>query len=881
MSFLDAPLFSISELLGLPIIGPIGLLLVISSVMFTSCFLCRKVASYQAHRFSVMDPMNHPMNHSMDHMGPRMDLGTSEMDEVEDNRERTGSVEAMDSFWTTGMGVEKDSAGTKIPTRLLQLAATKFVHRLEPEALEKMYAKMEWLHLKEHEVLFGIEEDTVGMFVVISGELGMYSRKSESNLEDELVFTVPKGESFGEFSLLLNENFCSGYECRALIGTDLIKVSKEIYEEFVLERPDVFLSFVKTTIASKWRIAHYALNTFFELPVDFRNDILTAFPSTGSMQRAALTLNTSESVVIGKSSPIHRRFRGSPTLNLFDEINKEEVHRLQLVFTDLLCESLARDADVLHLFPGEVLFKCGAQSLGRFYIFQQGKMVAYNEDNSKSWFIHEGEVLGAECLLTNGVYKKTLRILAPSKVFAISEAQLEQKIPYLQEIIVGILRRLYPVVKTFLRCGLQADSKHGGKFLFRKGQAANEMFIVCSGRLRIHPHSFGADSQKNSAVLMEVGRGQCVGETALLANDQYHSYSIVCIRDSELVKISRVALNRLCRDYPSVLKKLSSIMAHRLKSYDNRTNLNSRFSDIATIAILPTSNMVTQTHDFALSLLGSLSVHGKCKLIDESLTRAIVSNAKIYDPKFEQFVNQSLRSAAENTKNPSDWNDNYLDKVKMQTWLCEQEELHRYLIYEANFDVSCWTRLCTKQADLILLLACSADDLGQVNMIEHTLLEACPLSRVELAIIHDPSEAAPSGTARFLDPRPFIKTFHHLRSNNTLDFDRLARHFASKTVGVVLSGGGARGLAHLGVLKALEDSSIPIDAIAGTSQGILCVCLIFCIHRKFDGCILCKTPFYKNDGIFSAFICCENVKYCANVNGFDFAYHVAVFWQGP
>lgn len=38
-------------------------------------------------------------------------------------------------------------------------------------------------------------------------------------------------------------------------------------------------------------------------------------------------------------------------------------------------------------------------------------------------------------------------------------------------------------------------------------------------------------------------------------------------------------------------------------------------------------------------------------------------------------------------------------------------------------------------------------------------------------------------------------------------------------VGLVLSGGGARGLAHVGVLKVLEEQRVPIDAIAGTSMG--------------------------------------------------------------
>jgi NTE family protein len=43
----------------------------------------------------------------------------------------------------------------------------------------------------------------------------------------------------------------------------------------------------------------------------------------------------------------------------------------------------------------------------------------------------------------------------------------------------------------------------------------------------------------------------------------------------------------------------------------------------------------------------------------------------------------------------------------------------------------------------------------------------------------------------------------------------------SQSVGLVLSGGGAKGLSHLGVIKALEDNNIPIDYISGTSMGAI------------------------------------------------------------
>lgn len=59
------------------------------------------------------------------------------------------------------------------------------------------------------------------------------------------------------------------------------------------------------------------------------------------------------------------------------------------------------------------------------------------------------------------------------------------------------------------------------------------------------------------------------------------------------------------------------------------------------------------------------------------------------------------------------------------------------------------------------------------------------------------------------------KVFTGIRS----DFSRLSRRLLSKSIGLVLGGGGARGIAHLGALRALEEAGIPIDMVGGTSIG--------------------------------------------------------------
>jgi NTE family protein len=57
--------------------------------------------------------------------------------------------------------------------------------------------------------------------------------------------------------------------------------------------------------------------------------------------------------------------------------------------------------------------------------------------------------------------------------------------------------------------------------------------------------------------------------------------------------------------------------------------------------------------------------------------------------------------------------------------------------------------------------------------------------------------------------------------NTEAEFGRTARKITQQVIGLALSSGGARGIAHIGVLKALESAGIPVDMIAGTSAGSL------------------------------------------------------------
>ena len=52
-------------------------------------------------------------------------------------------------------------------------------------------------------------------------------------------------------------------------------------------------------------------------------------------------------------------------------------------------------------------------------------------------------------------------------------------------------------------------------------------------------------------------------------------------------------------------------------------------------------------------------------------------------------------------------------------------------------------------------------------------------------------------------------------------FSRIFRYITGESVGIVLGGGGARGLSHIGMIKSTLEAGIPIDHVAGVSIGAL------------------------------------------------------------
>jgi len=158
--------------------------------------------------------------------------------------------------------------------------------------------------------------------------------------------------------------------------------------------------------------------------------------------------------------------------------------------------------------------------------------------------------------------------------------------------------------------------------------------------------------------------------------------------------------------------------------------------------------------------------------------------------------------------------------VRLTAWMDEQETKNKYIVYEADTTEVSWIRYCIRQADHILIVAqgntspkkCIIDEI--LSSDEQIVLR----SKRTLLLLHNDGSRLPSGTSQWIK-RYNIDCHLHIRMDTDADFDRLGRYLTGHAIGLVLSGGGARAFAHIGVIRALTECGIPIDMVGGTSAG--------------------------------------------------------------
>jgi NTE family protein len=308
----------------------------------------------------------------------------------------------------------------------------------------------------------------------------------------------------------------------------------------------------------------------------------------------------------------------------------------------------------------------------------------------------------------------------------------------------------------------------GGSTLFTLGEAPDAMYVVLSGCLG----AFVPSTDSRPARLMgRVVAGDAVGEMGLISG-RARSATVVALRDTELARLSREAFDRVFTRYPQAMLRIAQLTVNRLESSQSGTL--PRAHAARTFTIIPQSIEVDAA-GFASNLVAALSSFGRTQLV------------------------WSVRGAAHTSH-----------------WFHMVEASNDFVVYVADAAATTWSKLCVRQADSLLLLAKADDPEGPwLALTAPRESHITAPQRSELVLLHE-GAIQKGSAARWLTSHPGVM-HHHVRNND--DVSRVARLVTGRGVGLVLSGGGARGFAHIGVLRALRESGVSIDLVGGTSMG--------------------------------------------------------------
>jgi predicted acylesterase/phospholipase RssA/CRP-like cAMP-binding protein len=341
---------------------------------------------------------------------------------------------------------------------------------------------------------------------------------------------------------------------------------------------------------------------------------------------------------------------------------------------------------------------------------------------------------------------------------------------------------------TRLQLAEQLEPVHAvtGDVVISQGEPGDGLYLLLSGRLRVSVAAGGTER-----VLHDLARGSIVGEIALLSK-RPRSATVRAVRDSDLLLLRASSFDALVEQTPALLGQMARLLIDRLLAVD-RPQLQPAGG--RTIAVAPAGRSAGPAAKVAAELTARLARTGSVFRLDADV------------------VARHLGSGAAQ-RGPDEPGRN-----ELIGWLHSVERGNDFVVYQTDAEDTAWSRLCLSQSDVALLTGGAEGDPG-LGAVEARALATRSL-RCELVLVHP---AQPSATSRWLECRA-VADHHHLRGNHPQDVARLTRMVTGTACGVVLGGGGARGFAHLGVLRALEEAGVPIDVVGGTSMGAIMAAL--------------------------------------------------------
>lgn len=323
---------------------------------------------------------------------------------------------------------------------------------------------------------------------------------------------------------------------------------------------------------------------------------------------------------------------------------------------------------------------------------------------------------------------------------------------------------------------LEAGKKEeleAGDYLFRQGDLANSLYVVLSGRLR------AVMQDKNGTnILGDIGEGEPTGEFALFTNEPRMA-SVLAIRKTVILKITKQEYLDLVGQNPAFSGILTGYLIRRLRRNIMEQHMSSTPKNIALINLQPGHDLGPWTTDIERTLEES----GFPIQVFDHESKPELHYRSVFDT------------------------------------LDQQEGLNILVCSEAQPE---WSRLCLLSADLVIVATEFLADPGlyEIEKMQNLYAQSILNKKIYIVFLHEEETMLPKQTSRWLEKRK-VNLHIHVRKNHQGDIGRFCRIISNQAVGIVLGGGGAKGFAHVGAVKALLEAGINVDFLGGTSAGAL------------------------------------------------------------